>query len=149
MAGVGRKRLDITPSEMMELRKQGYSNRDIANMLDICIQTVRKYIGRQDGRMDNLEAFKDKPKPEKAVVASAEPAIPTYVPNLISEKYTLCGSCEALDVEIDHIGETLCIKTVNSGICITFDEARELVRFLAWASDKCKPTKEDENEDNT
>lgn len=144
MAGIGSKKLDITPSEMMELRKQGYSNRDIANMLDICVQTVRNYIGRQDGHMDNLEAFKDKPKPEKAVVASAEPAIPAYEPKVTSARYKVG---DELDVEIDHVGETLCIETINSDICITFDEARELVRFLAWASDKRKPTKEDEDED--
>ena len=138
------ERIGVTASEMLELRKQGYSNRDIANMLDICTQTVRNYIGRQDGRMDNLEAFKDKPKPEKAVAASAEPAIPTYVPKVTSARYKVS---DELDVEIDHVGETLCIETINSDICITLDEARELVRFLAWASDKCKPTKENENED--
>lgn len=140
------ERIGVTASEMLELRKQGYSNRDIANMLDICTQTVRNYIGRQDGHMDNLEAFKDKPKPEKAVAASAESAIPTYVPKVTSARYKVG---DELDVEIDHVGETLCIETINSDICITFDEARELVRFLARASDKCKPTKESENEDNT
>ena len=143
MAQRGRQ-LDITPSEMMELRNQGYSNKDIANMLDISAMTVRRYIGNQNRHMDSLTAFEGKPK-ERATMASAEPPIPPYEPKVTSAKYAIC---DEIGVEIDHVGETLCIETINSDICITYDQARELVRFLAWASDKIKPTtKENENED--
>lgn len=145
--GVRGRKLDITPSEMMELRKQGYSNGDIAQMLDIGKSTMQRYIGKQGCRIGHLAAFEDKLK-NKAIVAPAEPAIPTYVPKITRARYKVSAE---IDVEIDHIGETLNIESPNGDICIciTFDEARELVRFLAWASDKCKPTKEEnENEDN-
>ena len=43
------KRVGVSQSEMMELRKQGYSNRDIANLLEISKATVARYIGHQGG----------------------------------------------------------------------------------------------------
>lgn len=50
---MGRK-LEVTASEMLELRKQGYSNKDICNILEISLPTVLRYIGKQGGRMDSV-----------------------------------------------------------------------------------------------
>ena len=44
-----RKKLEVTPSEMLELRAQGMSNHDIAKSLDVDTTTVYKYIGKQGG----------------------------------------------------------------------------------------------------
>ena len=44
-----RRKINVTASEMMELRKQGMSNYDIAKSLDISGATVRRYIGTQGG----------------------------------------------------------------------------------------------------
>lgn len=44
-----RKKCDVTASEMLEMRNQGLSNKDIANCLDISYATVLKYIGKQGG----------------------------------------------------------------------------------------------------
>ena len=142
-----KKRLDLHPSELLELRKQGYSNKDIANMLGICVQTVRNYIGRQDGHMNSLAAFEDKPK-EKATIAPAEPAIPPFKPSVVIERYAVGDGEKALEIEIDHVGEAIRIETVDDTIDITYDQARELVRFLAWASDKIKPTKEEKSDED-
>ena len=43
------KRIGISASEMLQLREQGYSNADIANLLEISRATVQKYIGSQGG----------------------------------------------------------------------------------------------------
>ena len=43
------RKIYVTPEEMMEMRRQGMSNHDIAKSLDICLETVRKYIGKQGG----------------------------------------------------------------------------------------------------
>lgn len=56
-----RRKIDVTAGEMLELRKQGLSNHDIAMCLDISEQTVRRYIGKQGGHMERLEAFADTP----------------------------------------------------------------------------------------
>ena len=41
------KKLEVGVSEMLELREQGFSNREIAEMLDISYPTVHTYIGKQ------------------------------------------------------------------------------------------------------
>lgn len=56
-----RRKIDVTAGEMLELREQGLSNHDIARCLDISEQTVRRYIGKQDGHMERLAAFADTP----------------------------------------------------------------------------------------
>ena len=57
------KKLGVTRNEMMELRKQGLSNADIANVLEISKATVFRWIGPQGGHMDSLAAFAE-PKPK-------------------------------------------------------------------------------------
>lgn len=44
-----KKKLEVTPAEMLELRAQGMSNHDIAKSLDISMSAVYKYIGSQGG----------------------------------------------------------------------------------------------------
>jgi predicted transcriptional regulator len=53
------RKLEVGISEMLELRNQGYSNREIAEMLDISYPTVIRYIGKQNYRSAN------RPKPEE------------------------------------------------------------------------------------
>lgn len=60
-----RRKIDVTVGEMLTLREQGLSNHDIARSLDISVQTVRRYIGKQNGRMENLAAFADPPSEEE------------------------------------------------------------------------------------
>lgn len=38
---------DITPREMMELRRDGFSNKEIAEKLGCCYATVLRYIGAE------------------------------------------------------------------------------------------------------
>lgn len=40
-------KLEVSVSEMMQLRNDGYSNADIARILDISLPSVYKYIGKQ------------------------------------------------------------------------------------------------------
>ena len=43
------RRTGVSRNEMLELRKQGLSNKDIANVLEISTATVFRYIGAQGG----------------------------------------------------------------------------------------------------
>jgi predicted transcriptional regulator len=56
------------------MRKSGLSNHDIAKTLGIGIATVRRYIGSQGGRIENLEALKDPAKRKTLAVNDADVA---------------------------------------------------------------------------
>ena len=43
------RKLGVSKNEMLQLREQGYSNKDIANLLEIHYATVHRYIGAQGG----------------------------------------------------------------------------------------------------
>ena len=136
-----RKRVNVTASEMMELREQGYSNHDIAAMLEISQNTVYRYIGKQPGLMVRLAAFDDKPKKAKEQALPAP--VEAYTPKLAKEEYQLCGG--DMMVTIDHGVSKIFIETDLDGryghgcVKLDYEQARELVQFLAWASrERCK-----------
>ena len=142
------RKIYVTASDMMELRNQGYSNHDIAKMLDVSIATVGRYIGKQGKRMERQAAFVDNPKKEKYVQAPAKPVIPPYAPKVKKEIYSICDGY--LEVCIGHDVGLIEIASESDKLYIDYDQARELVQFLAWASNKCKPTEwsvEDGSED--
>lgn len=61
-----RERLEITKSELLELRNQGLSNKDIAATLEISLPTVYKYIGKQGCHMDSVTRdHRRTPPPQK------------------------------------------------------------------------------------
>lgn len=55
-----RRKLDVTYDDMMQLRLKGYSNKDIANMLEISVPTVRRYIGKQGCHMESVTRTPDR-----------------------------------------------------------------------------------------
>ena len=56
-------KLELSKSELMQLRNDGYSNKDIARILDISLATVYKYIGKQGCHIPSATAsFISKPK---------------------------------------------------------------------------------------
>lgn len=68
-------KLELTVSEMMQLRNDGYSNKDIARILDISLPTVYKYIGKQGCHIQSATAsfirkpVEEAPAPEFKVVS--------------------------------------------------------------------------------
>lgn len=66
------RKIYVTADEMLQLREQGLSNHDIAKSLDISYATVVRYIGRQDGHMEALAAFKDTPPAERGEAGGAD-----------------------------------------------------------------------------
>lgn len=70
------KRLDISASDMLTLREQGFSNKDISNMLDLPLSTVYRYIGGQERRMESITSHMDQ-KP-KAVPTPPPPPPPKH-----------------------------------------------------------------------
>lgn len=122
------RKIYVTASEMLKMREEGMSNRDIANSLDISYGTVVKYIGKQGGRMESLEAFKDKPKKAEAE-AETKAVIPPYEPKPVTERYKF----GMFDVELDTEDRDVTIVTEEDVLVIPYDFVPDLVQFLAWA----------------
>lgn len=123
-----RKKIYVTASEMMEMRNRGMSNADIANSLDIHVNTVRNYIGRQDGHMEGYAAFKDNPSRRKTE-AKYMPMIPKYEPKPVHEEYRVGNHA----VCIDSITRSVTVDGDDGEITIPFESVPDLVQFLAWA----------------
>ena len=119
------KRVGVTAAEMLALREQGMSNHDIAKCLDISQQTVRNYIGRQDGRMEGLAAFKDAPaRKEKAEV---KPIIPKYDPKPFKESYVIGD----YTIELNNDDRLFEVSSESGLIILAYEDIPDLVQFLA------------------
>lgn len=60
-----RRKLDVTASEMLELRRQGYDNKQIAEQLEVSYATVWRYIGKSDVERGNIICEESRIEPEK------------------------------------------------------------------------------------
>jgi len=69
-----KKRIELTVSEMRRMREDGYSNKDIANVLDVSVATVYRYIGGQGKR---IESVIPEVKPTVKVESRTLPAVKT------------------------------------------------------------------------
>lgn len=78
-----RKRLEVTASEMLELRRQGYDNKQIAEQLEVSYVTVWRYIGKSDVERGNIICEKSQIEPEKkepkVVVLSETIAVNSFI----------------------------------------------------------------------
>ena len=123
--------IGVTAAEMRKMREDGMSNHDIAKSLDRTVQTVRNYIGKQGTRMENLDAFRDKPVVKKVEKVEETPALPVYNPKLISEEYDDVGG--GLSAAIDYEARLINLyDNYEAGITLSFDEIPNIVQFLAW-----------------
>lgn len=124
-----RRKIYVTASDMLQLREQGLNNHDIAKSLDISYATVVRYIGKQAGHMESLEAFKDKPK-KKEAETHEEVKIPEYEPKPVSERYEIGG----VSVILDSNKQSIRIRMPYSGeVEISYKSVPDLVQFLVWA----------------
>ena len=124
------RKIYITASEMLEMRKQGMSNHDIAKSLDISVPTVIRYIGKQGERMENLAAFADSPaRKKRKKETEAPPVVPKYEPKPVLERFVI-GDCEiTMNADIREIS----ISSCGVEFLASYDDIPQLVQFLAWA----------------
>lgn len=123
-----RRKIDVTASEMLALREQGFSNRDIAASLDISYSCVLRTIGKQDGRMEGYAAFKT-PAPRKKMETEEMPVLPKYNPKPVHEEYHVGNHT----VSLDSITRSVTVDGDDGEITIPFESVPDLVQFLAWA----------------
>lgn len=123
-----RRKIDVTAAEMLQLREQGYSNIDIAASLDISVATVRRYIGRQDGRMESFSAFKNTP-PRQKMETEAMPVLPKYNPLPFKESYQIGDYA----IELNNDDRLVTVSAGSGDIIFAYEDIPDLVQFLAWA----------------
>ena len=121
---MGRK-IYVTAEEMLQLREQGLSNHDIAKSLDISYMTVVRYIGKQDGRMEGLAAFKDTPPRQKKQEPEVH-AVTHYDAKPVVETFDV-NRCRIM---LDH--ENRCV-IIDDDIMLPYDKIPDIVQFLVWA----------------
>jgi predicted transcriptional regulator len=125
-------KIGVSKSEMLRMREQGLSNRDIANCLGIHFATVYNYIGPQGGRMESLAAF-DEPKPKTAEIPKEEPKpVPKAVDNLKSVYEIFASTDGEFRAEVDWENE--CVSIFDA--VFTFEQLGTLAMFVVGLATK-------------
>lgn len=109
MEGFYKKRIELSAAEMMQLRNDGYSNQDIARILDISVGTVYRYIGKQGCHIPSATASFNTPTapPEKPPESTKE-----------TQRITVISRVVSID---GHLFE---IPSVSSSISVTFADGQ-------------------------
>lgn len=138
---MARKLNDITKGEMLRMREQGLSNRDIAKCLDIHYATVYNYIGKQGGRMENLAAF-DEPKPKEVETPKEETkTYPKAVDSLGVVAETVRSADGVYQAQIEY--ELGVVEVLGS--TISFDGLAELATFIIGLTGRIEQRKGEQN----
>ena len=123
---MAKKKLDVSKSELLQMREQGLSNRDIANLLEVHVATVYNHIGPQGGRMDSLAAF-DEPKPQAVETPKEEQKPSPRAVDSLEMVYEVLKSADGtFRAEVDY--ESKCVAILDS--TIEFDHLAELATFI-------------------
>ena len=120
------RKLGISKSEMLRMREEGLSNRDIAKLLDIHHATVYNWIGPQGGRMENLAAF-DEPKAREVGTPKEEiKTAPRAVDTLTVMFEILHSANGTFRAEVDYEQELVSLGQNT----YPFDDLAELATFI-------------------
>lgn len=120
------RKIGVSKSEMLRMREEGLSNRDIAKLLEVHPATVYNWIGKQGGRMDNLAAFDDpKPKVVETPKEEQKPS-PKAVDSLMAIAETVRSANGVYQAQIEYELEVVEVL----GSTISFDGLAELATFI-------------------
>ncbi len=135
---MAKAKLGVSKSEMLQMREQGLSNRDIAKCLDIHIATVYNYISKQGGRIDNLAAF-DEPKPKQVGTSKEEPkAVHKAVDKLMVLRESVMSADCNFEADLDY-GLDEC--TLFDEHHIPFAQLPEFVTFIVGLASRAEEKK--------
>ena len=128
------KKIGVTATEMLRLREQGLSNKDIANLLEISDLTVRRYIGPQGKRMEHMAAFAEsKPKAVATEAPVETPEIKRAVDEIVVRSESVSSKSGKLKADIDYNN---CSVIICDDILFTFDELPELATFVIGMTER-------------
>ena len=123
------RKIGVTVGEMMQLREQGLSNKDIAHVLEISVASVQRYIGPQGKRMESLAAFKNS-KPKKEARESMEvetPEIKRAVDEIVVREEIISSKSGNVKAIINY---TDCTVILGDETILRFDELPEFATFI-------------------
>lgn len=117
-----RRKLDVSRDDLMQLREKGYSNKDIANMLEISYATVIRYIGKQECRMESVTKT-----PERSGITPYENPIPQV--KVLRQMVAIGGYA----FEVDMVDRVAYVSTPagDGEIIIKADEIKTVYRQRA------------------
>lgn len=119
------KKIELSVSELMQLRNDGYSNKDIARILDISVATVYNYIGKQGCHIPSATAsFISKPKTKE----EAPPAKPEVT--LVSRVVSIGGYL----FELQSLTDTISVSFAD-GQSVKIDDLDGFVNALLLVRD--------------
>lgn len=120
------RKIGVSKSELLQMREQGLSNKDIAALLEISVATVFRHIGAQGGRMENLAAF-DNPKEKNGEAPEEEQKPAPKAIDRLEMVYEIVKSADGtFRAELDY--ESKCVSVLDS--TISFDQLAELSTFI-------------------
>lgn len=119
-------KLGVSKSEMLRMRAEGLSNRDIAKCLEIHVATVYNHIGPQGGRMDNLAAFNEPKEQKGEQPKEAQKPSPRAVDSLEMVYEVVKSADGTFRAELDY--ESKCVAILDS--TIEFEQLAELATFI-------------------
>ena len=124
------KKIELTVSEMQSLREDGYSNKDIAKMLDISIPTVYRYIGAQGQRIQSVVAhwFDKPPKLEEENPQTQIEEKPQV--QVIEQTIAVGGYCFKINQAVKTI--TAMLPDQNE-VCLSYECVDEFVAAIQTA----------------
>lgn len=114
----------VSRDEMLQLREMGYSTKEIAEQLECCVATVRKYIGGDYTR--KAPSKPSKAEPEK----SAAPETPEFDVQISRETISILGMSVLIDYE-----ERMCMVEkwpveIDAELCIPFEKMADIARAI-------------------
>ena len=121
---------DITPREMMELRRDGFSNKEIAEKLGCCYATVLKYIGAERKQREW------KPFPGE-VVEVIEPKKPEKMPECAAIEF----KGEAARIRIDFASDSVAIVNKHGTFALPAEYVGHLIKDLQKVEELAKKVK--------
>lgn len=120
------RKVGVTKSEMLQMRAQGLSNKDIAKCLDIHVATVYNYIGKQGERMESLAAFNEQ-KPQEVETPKEEKKPSPRAVDSLEMVYEILKSADGTyRAEVDYETKEVYILDYS----IQFDKLAELATFI-------------------
>ena len=120
------RKLELNVGELLEMRKQGMSNKEIAKSLDVSVQTVFSRIGSQGRNSTKAEGVSRLPKKEiapKLMYIEQTVAVNGYV-FMINHcektiRFTASGGEETMRIKTESVDDLIsALKAVND-LCLT------------------------------
>ena len=108
-----KRKIGVTRSEMLQMREQGLSNKDIARCLDISVATVLRYIGAQGKHMDSLAAFTKPKETSEQQTTEEAPKPPPKAVDKLEVTYEIVKSADGtFNAELDYESKSLSLSAI-------------------------------------